>query len=62
MITVKAPGKLYIAGEYAVVEPGCPAILVGLNRYVYATIEGLKNMQTVEQVAAKRGKKVSEIL
>ena len=29
---------------------------------VYATIEGLKSMQTVEQVAAKRGKKVSEIL
>jgi len=29
---------------------------------VYATIEGLKAMQTVEQVAAKRGKKVSEIL
>ena len=29
---------------------------------VYATIEGLKNMQTAEQVAKKRGKKVSEIL
>ena len=29
---------------------------------VYATIEGLKSMQTLEQVAAKRGKKVSEIL
>ena len=29
---------------------------------VYATIEGLKAMQTVEQVAAKRGKKESEIL
>ena len=29
---------------------------------VYATIEGLKSMQTIEQVAAKRGKKVEEIL
>ena len=29
---------------------------------VYATIEGLKKMQTIEQVAAKRGKKVEEIL
>ena len=29
---------------------------------VYATIEGLKQMQTIEQVAAKRGKKVEEIL
>ena len=29
---------------------------------VYATIEGLKSMQTVEQVAKKRGKKVEDIL
>ena len=29
---------------------------------VYATIEGLKKMQTIEHVAAKRGKKVEEIL
>ena len=29
---------------------------------VYATIEGLKSMQTIEQVAKKRGKTVSEIL
>ena len=29
---------------------------------VYATIEGLKSMQTVESVAKKRGKKVEEIL
>lgn len=29
---------------------------------VYATIEGLKSMKTVEQVAKKRGKKVEEIL
>ena len=29
---------------------------------VYATLEGLKSMSTVEQIAKKRGKKVSEIL
>ncbi len=29
---------------------------------VYATIEGLKSMQTVESVAAKRGKKPEDIL
>ena len=29
---------------------------------VYATIEGLKSMQTIEKVAKKRGKKVEEIL
>lgn len=29
---------------------------------VFATINGLKNMRTVEQIAKKRGKKVSDIL
>lgn len=29
---------------------------------VYATIEGLKKMQTIEQVAKKRGKKVEDIM
>ncbi|BDZ30852.1 phosphomevalonate kinase [Lactiplantibacillus sp. WILCCON 0030] len=38
MITVKAPGKLYIAGEYAVVEHGFPAIIVALDQFVTATI------------------------
>ena len=39
--------------------------VIGTNNprnVVYASMEGLKSMQTVEQVAAKRGKKVSEIL
>ena len=39
--------------------------VIGTNNprnVVYATIEGLKSMQTVEQVAKKRGKKVEEIL
>ena len=39
--------------------------IIGTNNprnVVYATIEGLKAMQTVESVAAKRGKKVEEIL
>ncbi|MFT3877206.1 MAG: phosphomevalonate kinase [Propioniciclava sp.] len=31
---VRAPGKLYIAGEYAVVEPGIPAVLIAVDRYV----------------------------
>ncbi|GAB2513047.1 phosphomevalonate kinase [Paramicrobacterium agarici] len=34
MITVKAPGKLFIAGEYAVVEPGYPSVLVAVDRFV----------------------------
>lgn len=39
--------------------------VIGTNNprnVVYATIEGLRSMQTVEQVAKKRGKKVEEIL
>ena len=39
--------------------------IIGTNNprnVVYATIEGLKAMQTAEQVAKKRGKKVEEIL
>lgn len=47
MIKVKAPGKLYIAGEYAVVETDCPAILVGLNRYVYVSVEDSENVGTI---------------
>ena len=39
--------------------------VIGTNNprnVVYATIEGLKSMQTVESVAAKRGKKPEDIL
>ena len=39
--------------------------IIGTNNQrnvVYATLEGLKSMQTAEQVAKKRGKKVEEIL
>ena len=39
--------------------------VIGTNNprnVVYATIEGLKNMQTLEQVAKKRGKKAEDIL
>ena len=39
--------------------------VIGTNNprnVVYATINGLSNMKTVEQIAEKRGKKVSDIL
>ncbi|WP_280409027.1 phosphomevalonate kinase [Nocardia brasiliensis] len=38
MITRRAPGKLFIAGEYAVLEPGQPAVVVAVDRYVSATV------------------------
>ncbi len=34
MIVGRAPGKLFVAGEYAVVEPGEPAVLVAVDRFV----------------------------
>jgi phosphomevalonate kinase len=33
-ISERAPGKLFIAGEYAVVSPGEPAVLVAVDRYL----------------------------
>lgn len=34
MITAVVPGKLYVVGEYAVLEPGSAAVLIGIDRYV----------------------------
>ncbi|EMD23687.1 phosphomevalonate kinase [Amycolatopsis azurea] len=36
----QAPGKLFIAGEYAVVEPGYPAVVVGVDRQVSVAVSG----------------------
>ncbi|RDI58930.1 phosphomevalonate kinase [Nocardia pseudobrasiliensis] len=38
MITRRAPGKLFLAGEYAVLQPGQPAVLVAVDRYLSATV------------------------
>ncbi|MDF7638924.1 phosphomevalonate kinase [Lactobacillus sp. ESL0791] len=38
MITEQAPGKLYIAGEYAVLEQDCPAILVAIDQFIRVSI------------------------
>lgn len=47
MITVKTPGKLYIAGEYAVLEPGHPAIIVALNRFITVSVEETKQQGAI---------------
>ncbi len=39
MIQTSAPGKLYIAGEYAVIEPGHPAILVAVDQFIRVSLE-----------------------
>ncbi len=33
-VTIKVPGKLMIAGEYAILSTGYPAIVIAVNRYV----------------------------
>lgn len=43
MIQQSAPGKLYIAGEYAVTEPGYPAVLVALNQYITVYLKQTTN-------------------
>lgn len=47
MIEVSAPGKLYIAGEYAVVEPGHPAIIVAVDQFITVSLEQTKNVGSI---------------
>ncbi|MCZ9308864.1 phosphomevalonate kinase [Corynebacterium uberis] len=44
MIEVHAPGKLYIAGEYAVVETGFPALLIAVDRYLTVRVSPAQDM------------------
>ena len=46
-ITSKAPGKLFIAGEYAVVEPGHGAIIAAVSRYLTVTIDEASSVGTL---------------
>ncbi|PRY83468.1 phosphomevalonate kinase [Alkalibacterium olivapovliticus] len=39
----KAPGKLYIAGEYAVVEPGHPSIIAAVDRFITVEVAPSEN-------------------
>jgi phosphomevalonate kinase len=39
MISEQAPGKLFVAGEYAVVEAGEPAVLVAVDRHITVEVE-----------------------
>lgn len=48
MIEVSAPGKLYIAGEYAVVEPGHPAIIAAIDQFITVTIEQAKRSGSIQ--------------
>src|SRR5690606_24645033 len=47
MITVRAPGKLFVAGEYAAVEPGEPAVIIAVDRYLAVTLTESVDVGTV---------------
>lgn len=47
MIEARAPGKLFVAGEYAVVEPGGSAIVIAVDRYVNVALEPREDGGTV---------------
>ncbi|MFI9406892.1 phosphomevalonate kinase [Nocardia sp. NPDC052316] len=46
MIAARAPGKLMIAGEYAVVEPGQPAVVVTVDRWVEVRVRAVSGPDT----------------
>lgn len=48
MIEVSVPGKLFIAGEYAVVEPGHPAIIVAVDQFINVTIESARKNGSIQ--------------
>lgn len=47
MIHASAPGKLYIAGEYAVIEPGHPAIIVALDQFITVHLKESKHQGSI---------------
>ena len=38
-VRVRVPGKLFLAGEYAVVEAGYPALIAAINRFLTVSVE-----------------------
>lgn len=46
-VTRRAPGKLFVAGEYAVLEPGQPAIVMAVDRYVTVTVAAAEGADVV---------------
>ena len=45
--TIKVPGKLMIAGEYAVLEPGHKAVVIAVDRYITSEVRPALNNRLV---------------
>lgn len=45
MIHVRYPGKLYIMGEYVIMEPGNHAVLISVNRYLDVHVKKADTLQ-----------------
>ena len=54
MITEKAPGKLYVAGEYAVLEPTNPAILIAVDEFVTVALTPLTPSESTGTIHSKQ--------
>ncbi|MGY3777646.1 phosphomevalonate kinase [Isobaculum melis] len=48
MIEVTTPGKLFIAGEYAVVEAGHPAIITAIDQFITVTLEKATKVGSIQ--------------
>lgn len=48
MIELSVPGKLFIAGEYAVVEPGHPAIIVAVDQFITVNVEEARKNGSIQ--------------
>lgn len=44
---IRVPGKLFIAGEYAVLEPDGQCIVVAVDRYVFAEVKKAKKIKLI---------------
>ena len=55
-VTRHAPGKMFIAGEYAVLEPGHPALLVAVDRQVGVTVSAPEDAEVVVESDLRPGR------
>ncbi|MDR0922405.1 MAG: phosphomevalonate kinase [Lactobacillales bacterium] len=48
MIEVSVPGKLFIAGEYAVVEAGYPAVVIAVDQFITVSLSKTEKVGSIQ--------------